>query len=237
MATRDDVGLVVVATGGVVSLRPVLARDPARLALRAAAGDGEGGARQAGLRPVHVDPDPVLRPRVLRRGTLARVRRRPLRRLSRAARRDGRRRSSGSSPPGRPGRIPRAGCSAGRPCPPTSTPPTCWPRRCARTSPSSRARPPTSTGAAARTMRLNFSASRPGGDPRGNQADRRRGRRAGRALRIDHASTHRTFRRAQATGDRRSPDASLPRRAAASAPPPGAAGSGGDVIPLRRRER
>ena len=40
------------------------------LALRAAAGDGEGGARQAGGGPLHVDPDPVLRPRVLRRGAV-----------------------------------------------------------------------------------------------------------------------------------------------------------------------
>ena len=48
------------------------------------------------------------------------------------------------------GRVPAAGSSAGRRSRPTSTPPTCWRRRCARTSPSSRARRPTSTGAAAR---------------------------------------------------------------------------------------
>ena len=54
-------------------LEDPLARDPARLALRAAAGDGEGGARQAGVRPLHLDPDPVLRSRVLRRGQLARA--------------------------------------------------------------------------------------------------------------------------------------------------------------------
>ena len=42
-------------------LEDPLPRDPARLALRAAAGDGEGRARQAGLRPLHLDPDPVLR--------------------------------------------------------------------------------------------------------------------------------------------------------------------------------
>ncbi len=39
----------------------------------------------------------------------------------------------------------------------TSTPATCWPRRCATTSPSSRARPPTSTDAGRNSMRLNFS--------------------------------------------------------------------------------
>ena len=43
---------------------------------------------------------------------------------------------------------PRAACSSGRRCPTTSTPPTCWRRRCARTSPSSPAGPPTWTAAA-----------------------------------------------------------------------------------------
>ena len=50
------------------ALEDPLAGDPARLAVRAAAGDGEGRARQAGDRPLHLDADPVLRPRVLRRG-------------------------------------------------------------------------------------------------------------------------------------------------------------------------
>ena len=55
-------------------------------AVRAAAGDGEGRARQAGRRPLHLDPDPVLRPRVLRRGPLARVRRRASAAIYRARR-------------------------------------------------------------------------------------------------------------------------------------------------------
>ena len=84
-------------------------------------------------------------------------------------------------PARRRGRSPRAGSSSGRRCPTTSTPPTCSPRRCARTSPSSPARPRTSTAAAA-SMRLNFSALQRGGDPRGHPADRRRHRRAGGAL-------------------------------------------------------
>ena len=59
------------------------------------------------------------------------------------------RRSRSTSPPRRPGPSPRAASSSGRPCPSTSTPATCWPRRCAPTSPSSPAQPPTSTAAAA----------------------------------------------------------------------------------------
>ena len=55
-------------------------------AVRAAAGDGEDGARQAGHRPLHLDPDPVLRPRVLRRGPLARLRRRASREIYRERR-------------------------------------------------------------------------------------------------------------------------------------------------------
>ena len=130
-------------------LEDPLARDPARLGGGAAAGDGEDRARQAGLRPLHLDPDPVLRPRVLRRGrwreyieSLGRALPRPPRRDARgAARATSRRRRAGPSP--------RAASSSGRPCPTTSTPATCWPRRCARTSPSSPVRPPTSTAAAA----------------------------------------------------------------------------------------
>ena len=49
----------------------------------------------------------------------------------------------------RPGRGPRAVSSVGRRCPTTSTPPTCSPRRCAKTSPSSPVPPPTPTAAAA----------------------------------------------------------------------------------------
>jgi 2-aminoadipate transaminase len=49
----------------------------------------------------------------------------------------------------RPGPSRRAASSSGRPCPSTSTPATCWRRRCARASPSSPARLPTSTRVAA----------------------------------------------------------------------------------------
>ena len=130
-------------------LEDPLPRDPPRLALRAAAGDGEGRARQAGRGPLHLDPHPVLRRRVLRRGALARLHRRPDRHLPRAAATRCSRRSSATSPSRRAGPRPRAACSCGRRCPTTSTPPTCWPGRCARTSPSSPAPPPSSTRARA----------------------------------------------------------------------------------------
>ena len=99
---------------------------PPRLGGGAAAGDGEGRARQAGRRPLHLDPDPVLRPRVLRRGPLARVHREPGRDLPRAPRRDGR--GARAPLPGRrrPGPSRRAASSSGPPCPTTSTPATCW---------------------------------------------------------------------------------------------------------------
>ena len=69
-------------------LEDPLARDPAGLGGGAAAGDGEDRARQAGGRPLHLHPDPVLRPRVLRRRPLAPVHRRPGRALPRPPRRD-----------------------------------------------------------------------------------------------------------------------------------------------------
>ena len=56
-------------------LEDPLPRHPARLGGGAAAGDGEDRPRQAGRRPLHLDPDPVLRPRVLRRRPLAGLRR------------------------------------------------------------------------------------------------------------------------------------------------------------------
>ena len=130
-------------------LEDPLPRDPPRLGGGAAAGDGEDRPRQAGRRPLHLDPDPVLRPRVLRRTALAALRRRPGRDLPRPPRRDARGAARRTSRRRRPGPSPRAGSSSGRPCPTTSTPATCWRRRCAPTSPSSPARPPTSTAAAA----------------------------------------------------------------------------------------
>ena len=91
--------------------------NPPRLAVRAAAGDGEGRARQAGGRPVHLDPDPVLRPRVLRRGPLARVRRRSSRHLPRPPRRDAR--GARAAFPGRGHLVAARGrpLPAGRRCP------------------------------------------------------------------------------------------------------------------------
>ncbi len=62
-------------------------------------------------------------------------------------------------PPRRPGPSPKAGSSSGRRCPPTSTPATCWRRRCARTSPSSPAQAAYVDGRGRNSMRLNFSAS------------------------------------------------------------------------------
>ncbi len=115
--------------------------------MRAAAGDGEGRARQAGLRPLHLDPDPVLRARVLRGGQLARLHRQPDRHLPRAPRRDARRARAPFPGAGELDRGRRAGCSSGRRCPTTSIRPTCWRGRCATTSPSSPAPPPSSTGA------------------------------------------------------------------------------------------
>ena len=81
----------------------------------------------------------------------------PGRDLPRAPRRDARGAARALPARRRPGPSPRAASSSGRRCPTTSTPATCWPRRCARTSPSSPARPPTSTGRGRSSMRLNFS--------------------------------------------------------------------------------
>ena len=90
-------------------------------------------------------------------GRWRQLHRRPGRDLPRPPRHDAR--GAARALPGRrrPGPSPRAASSSGRPCPTTSTPATCWRRRCATTSPSSPARPPTSTGAARNSMRLNFS--------------------------------------------------------------------------------
>ena len=92
---------------------------------------------------------PVLRRRVLRRGRVARLHRRPLRGSTLAPRRDAGRARALLPAAGELVAARRAACSCGRRCPSTSTPPTCSRRRCARTSPSSPAPPPTSTAAAA----------------------------------------------------------------------------------------
>ena len=138
-------------------LEDPLPRDPARLGGGAAAGDGEDRARQAGRRPLHLDPDPVLRARVLRRRPLARVRREPRPGSTGAGATRWSRRWPSSSRAGRPGPNRKAASSSGRPCPSSSTPATCWRGRCATTSPSSPARRPTSTSRGRNSMRLNFS--------------------------------------------------------------------------------
>ena len=62
-------------------------------------------------------------------------------------------------PPQASGPAPRAACSSGRRCPTSSTPPTCWRARCARTWRSCRARRPILDGRGRSSMRLNFSGS------------------------------------------------------------------------------
>ena len=69
-------------------LEDPLPRDPARLGRGAAAGAGESGARQGRGRPLHLEPDPVLRPPVLRRRRLEELRRGPGRPLPGAPRHD-----------------------------------------------------------------------------------------------------------------------------------------------------
>ena len=141
-------------------LEDPLPRPPPRLALRAAARAREGRARQAGVRPLHLDARAVLRRRVLRRGPLARVRGRALRRLPRRAATRCWSRSSSTSPPRRPGPSPRAACSCGRRSPTSSTPPTSSPARFATTSRSSPASRRSPTGVTGKnSMRLNFSGS------------------------------------------------------------------------------
>ena len=167
-------------------LEDPLPRDPARLGGGAAAGDGEGGARQAGGRPLHLDPDPVLRARVLRRRALAGVRREPLRGLPGPARRDDRgadrvlpargeldRTAGRSLHMGDPAGVHRhrrpAGAGAAR-------------RRRLRPRPGGlRRRKPRPQLDAAQLLRR-----RRGRDPRGRAPDRQGDRRAGRPLRRAH---------------------------------------------------
>ena len=73
------------------------------------------------------------------------------------ARHDARRARRALPAPRRRGRGPRAACSSGRRCPTTSTRPTCWRGRCARTSPSSPGRAAYLDGRGGSSMRLNFS--------------------------------------------------------------------------------
>ncbi len=210
-------------------LEDPLARHPPRLGGGAAAGDGQGRARQAGGRPLHFDPDPVLRPRVLRRRPLARVRREPDRDLPRPARRDDRGAAIATSRPRRPGPSPTAASSSGRRCPPTSTPATCWRRRCARTSPSSPARPPMSTGAGSNSMRLNFSA---GSEDEIREGIRRIGKAIGEQVELYGALTSKPATSA-APPRRRS---QIWIRLGSASGGGGSKKAGGDVLPFRKAE-
>ena len=139
-------------------LEDPLPRDPDRLALRAAAGDGEARARQAGRRPLHLDADrSTSSASTSARAAGATTSASWSRSTAPAATRCSTRWRA-TSRARRAGPSPTAACSSGRRCPTTSTRPTCWRRRCARTSPSSPARPRSSTARAATSMRLNFSA-------------------------------------------------------------------------------
>ena len=106
---------------------------------------------------------------------------------------------------------PPGACSSGPPCPTSSTPPTCLLAPCATTSPSCPARPPYLDGRGRSSMRLNFSASPGGRDPRGDPPHRRGGDRAGAALRHAHRRG-RGARRRQAAAN------AAARRARATAP-------------------
>ena len=130
-------------------LEDPLARDPDRLGRGAAAGAREDRTGQAGGRSLHVDPQPVLRPRVLRGGPLALLHRRPDRDLPRPPRRDARSPRAPLPAAGGVDAPRREASSSGRPCPTTSTPRTCLRKPCARTSPSSRGAPPMPMGCAA----------------------------------------------------------------------------------------
>ena len=173
--------------------------------------------------PLHLDADPVLRPRVLRRGALARVRRRPLRRLPRAPRRDARGARRATSRAQATWSQPEGGLF-------------CWatlPDYIDTTDLLAKALRENVAfvpGAAAyvdgrggSSMRLNFSASAAGRDPRGHPADRRRDRRAGRALRVRSPSEHQI--------SRPSADPGRPRRRRRGG------GRTSVVVPFRRTRR
>ena len=113
-------------------------------------GAREDQPRQAGRRPLHLDPLAADGAGLLRARQLARLRELAHRGLPRPARHDARRARRALPAAGRVDAPRRAGCSSGPRCPTSSTPPTCSPARCATTWPSCPARPPTSTAAVAR---------------------------------------------------------------------------------------
>ena len=122
------------------------------------------------------------------------------------ARHDARRARRALPARGRVDATRRAGCSSGRRCPTTSTPPTCWRARCARTSPSCPGAAAYLDGRGGSSMRLNFSGV---GEDDIREGMRRIGKvvaRAGRAVR--HADRARSRPRPQPA-----------RRPAAARPP------------------
>ena len=131
-------------------LQDPLARRAAGLGGGAGADPGQDADRQAGLGPVLVLDLAVLRHRLLRLRAVGGLRPLAAGDLPPAARRDARR--AGRALPARGRLDPPAGrpVHLGHACPTTSTPPTCWPGRCASTSPSCPAGPRSSTAAAGR---------------------------------------------------------------------------------------
>ena len=102
--------------------------------------------------------DAALRRRLLRASATGATTCGTLRELYRApARHDARRARRALPARGRRGRARRAACSSGRRCPTTSTRPTCWRARCARTSRSCPAARAYLDGRGGSSMRLNFS--------------------------------------------------------------------------------
>ena len=141
-------------------LQDPVARDPARVGVRARPGAGEDQARQAGRRPLHVLAHAAARRRILRRGPLAPLRVRTCARSTASGAMRCSTRWPSSSRARRSGRSPAAACSSGRRCPSSSTPATCSPRRCARSA--SRSCPGSAAyvdGRGGSSMRLNFSGA------------------------------------------------------------------------------
>ena len=116
-----------------------------------APGAREDQPRQAGRGPLHLVPHAAARRRVLRGGSLARLRAGPVRRLPPAPRCDARRAGRVLPARGRVDAARAAACSSGRRCPTSSTPSDLLAKALQRgaASRSCPDRPPTSTGAAA----------------------------------------------------------------------------------------
>ena len=131
-------------------LEDPLARAAARLDERAAAGARQAQPRQGRRRPLLGDDLAVVRGDLLRRARLARLPADAGRPLPPAPRRDARGARRAPAARGDLDASPTAACSSGPGSRTTSTPPTCWRGRCARTSRSCPAARRTSTAAAGR---------------------------------------------------------------------------------------